>query len=172
MSVSFHSVESTVRSIRQEGHSESERQGNRRSSRQILFRKIGLPLSALAKRQWQPRSLDTYTPVAAPRVSEGIEWPAVSPISHLVQFLFSLGSARHPPCETPRLAEFSARDLNSVSSRLSLTPRNGQVASQPSVSAQSNQRHHGERNSILSKVLFVCLLTINTLVTRERSLTL
>ena len=73
--------------FRREVHVERERERervNRRSSRQILFRKIGLPLSPLAKRQWQSsasRPTDT-------RASKGrFEWPAVYLPSHPISFL-------------------------------------------------------------------------------------
>lgn len=93
---------------------EKERQSNRRSSRQILFRKIGLPLSALTKRQWQPRA---PTRASAPRRRRLQRLRVACEISRLslptaIQFLSSL--LPDLPCQIPRLAEFSPRDLNSV----------------------------------------------------------
>lgn len=59
---------------------ERERGVNRRSSRQILFRKIGLPLSPLAKRQWQraPRGARVSSGL---RVARGLFHPIQSPFS-------------------------------------------------------------------------------------------
>lgn len=133
---------------------EKKRQGNRRSSRQILFRKIGLPLSALAKRQWQPRVSTRASVAASGKATSGLRSRLSRPTD--IQFLFSL--LPDVPCEIPRLAEFSARYLNSVSSPCRTYPRFRsvkrcllRVASYrdlPPVFMGLNLCHKGEQNSI------------------------